>query len=231
MQQKHFRAGAVATALFLLLFPSASAKPVTTTKYEYYTVSGRTATDVYNAMLQRGPHVNGDKAYAATAATTSQEGKLASGSMCTVQNYRVRIDFTIKLPKLAKPDALKGQARANWDSFAAFLKKHEETHREIWVGCAERLEAQIAAIRVKDCGEADAKANRLWDEMRTSCALKHDAFDTAEQKRLLKQPFVRLAFASTLKQSRSAAVTPVKKRPAKNAAARRKVMIETMQLR
>lgn len=231
MTLQFFRAGAAAAASVLFFCPVADAKPVTATKYEYYAVSGKTANDVYNAMLRRGPHVNGDRAYAATAATTSQEGKLASGQFCSVQDYRVRIDFTIKLPRLAKPDALKGQAKNNWENFAAFLKKHEETHRAIWIGCASRLEAQVRAIRVKDCAEADATANRLWEDMRTSCALKHEAFDAAEQKRLLRQPFVRLAFTPAVRQGKSAAALRLKKGSAKPSPASQRLRIETMQLR
>jgi len=59
--------GLVATAPLF-----ASAKPVYTTKYSYYSIGGDTAAEIYNAMISRGPHVNGAKAYASTSATSSR---------------------------------------------------------------------------------------------------------------------------------------------------------------
>ena len=44
----------------------ATAKPVQSTRYTFYSVGGDTAEDVYSAMLRKGPRVNGAKAYAAT---------------------------------------------------------------------------------------------------------------------------------------------------------------------
>ena len=63
----------------------AAAKPAQTTKYTYYTIGGDTAVEIYNSMMKKGPKVNGAKAYAATSATTTQDGKLLQGSSCQVR--------------------------------------------------------------------------------------------------------------------------------------------------
>ena len=73
---------------------------VASTRYDYYMISGRSAVELYDAMLRRGPHVDGDKAYAATSATSSQQGKLIGGKSCRIEDYAVKIDFVIRLPKL-----------------------------------------------------------------------------------------------------------------------------------
>ncbi|HUR43408.1 MAG TPA: hypothetical protein VMZ01_04835, partial [Aestuariivirga sp.] len=65
-----------ATLCCLMLSTGVEAQPRQTTKYTYYPIGGGTAVSIYSAMLRGGPHVNGQKAYAATSATTSQDGKL-----------------------------------------------------------------------------------------------------------------------------------------------------------
>ena len=60
------------------------------------------------------------------------------------------------------------------------------------MGCAKEFEARAASLRSGDCDNVDAEAAQLWNEIRTSCDRKHAAFDSAQQKVLVKQPFVRL---------------------------------------
>ena len=119
----------------------ASAKPSQTTKYTYYTIGGDTAVEIYNSMMKKGPKVNGAKAYAATSATTTQDGKLLQGSSCQVEDYRLKLDFVIKLPKIKNEKVLPAADRKRWQQFSGFLKTHEETHRKIWLGLRGRPRA------------------------------------------------------------------------------------------
>jgi predicted secreted Zn-dependent protease len=173
----------------------AVAKPLQTTQYTYYTVSGDSAVEIYDAMIRRGPNVNGAKAYAATSATTTQDGKLMQSSSCQIKDYRLKLAFVIKLPKIKNEKLLPAADRKQWRNFSAFLKAHEETHRQIWLGCAQDLEAKVKAIKARSCSDADAKATKLWDKMRSACGKKHEAFDRAEQKRLMSHPFVQLVYS------------------------------------
>lgn len=196
----------VKTCLVLLIALTTAAgsvahgKPTQTTKYTYYRVGGDTAQEIYAAMLRKGPRVNGAKAYAATSATTSQDGKLLQQASCRIDDYQLKLDFVIKLPKIKNEKVLPVADRNRWQQFSAFLKKHEETHRSIWMGCAADLERQVSLIKTTTCAEADKKAQKLWDKMRNSCAKKHVAFDAAEQKKLMQHPFVRLVFKRSLQQ-------------------------------
>lgn len=185
---------AVAAAAAIGLGGAALAKPTQTTKYAYYTVSGDSAVEIYNAMIRKGPKVNGAKAYAATSATTTQDGKLFQGSSCKIEDYRLKLDFTIKLPKIKNEKVLPTAERKRWQQFSSFLKTHEETHRQIWMDCAADLERQVKQIRAKSCSDADRKANQLWEKIRAACNRKHVAFDAAEQKRLLSHPFVKMVY-------------------------------------
>lgn len=179
-----------ATIFACLMSNMASGKPKQTTKYVYYSIHGDTPASIYSNLVSRGPRVDGIKAYAATVAVSSQGGKMYQGKFCEIENYAFNIDFTIKLPKLKNENALKGSTKTLWRNFSTFLKNHEETHRSIWLACGSALEAKVHAIKAKTCTEFDAKTVKLWNEIRASCTKKQDAFDAAEQKRLLRQPFV-----------------------------------------
>lgn len=186
--------------------PDATARPAHSTRYSYYTVGGDSAEDIYRAMLSKGPRVNGAKAYAATTATSSQDGKLRQTKSCKIENYRLKIDFVIKLPKIKNEKVLPSSDRARWQQFSSFLKKHEETHRSIWLECANDLERKVAGIKAKTCAQADAAAAKMWEQTRAACSKRHDAFDRAEQKRLVQHPFVKLVYKRSNKSTRAAAV-------------------------
>jgi predicted secreted Zn-dependent protease len=169
--------------------------PAFTTKYVYYKVSGDSAAGVYVSMLKRGPHVKGERAYAATSAESSQRGKLELKNSCRIIDYQYSIDFVIRLPKLTGEGSLSPSARARWQQFSGFLRKHEETHRSIWIGCANNIEARVRALRGRSCDEVDRKAQAIREQVQNACNRKHMAFDAAEQKRLAKHPFVKMVLA------------------------------------
>jgi predicted secreted Zn-dependent protease len=204
------------TALILVSAASAFycapavAKPSVTTNYVYYKVSGESAVDIYSSMLSRGPHVNGAKAYAATLAESSQSGKLEQKGSCRVRDYKFAMKFTIRLPRIADHDGLTPKVAARWQQFTQFLKKHEETHRAIWVDCARDIENQINSLRAKSCAEIDRRAQQIVDRVQKACNRKHTAFDNAEQKRLSKHPFVKMVIARV--QQTAMAVSKRKKK-------------------
>jgi predicted secreted Zn-dependent protease len=205
-------AGAAFVVFLFAAAGSSDAAPRSKTQYTYYTIKGQSAQEVYNAMISRGPHVNGAKAYASTSATSSQEGKLLPGKQCRVTDYRFNIDFVIRLPKLTTEKRLKAETRKRWQAFSDFLRKHEERHREIWLGCAEELEQKVRNIRADDCDEVDQQAADLWETIRAQCNLKHDAFDATEQKRLASHPFVKLVIRQAEASSKAAAIPSGKKK-------------------
>jgi len=189
-----------------------AAQPVTTTKYQYYSVSGGSALEIYKTMLKRGPHVNGAKAYAATSAQSSQAGFLVQGQSCRIRDYKFSIDFVIKLPRVASEKKLPASVRAKWQQFASFLKKHEETHRAIWIGCAKEFEAKVASLKAGNCDSVDSQAAKMWERIRAACDRKHEAFDTAEQKRLLTHPFVKMVLGKPAKSVKTASIATRKKK-------------------
>lgn len=209
---------AVGAAVLLSSWGSqqAIAAPAFTTKYVYYKVSGDSAAGVYVSMLKRGPHVGGAKAYAATSAESSQRGRLELKNGCRVTDYQYSVAFTIRLPQLTNEASLSPAARARWQQFSSFLRKHEETHRAIWMACAQEIENKVTALRGRSCNEVDRKAQAIRDAVQKSCNRKHVAFDAAEQKRLTRHPFVKMVLAPADNSSKIAtnALAPKKRKKA-----------------
>jgi predicted secreted Zn-dependent protease len=178
----------------------AEAKPKTV--YKTYTIAGDTAGEVLVSMIRRGPTVGGVKAYATTLADFSQRGEMVGNARsCRVKSYQFIGQFTITTPRLKNEQALKGSSRAAWETFSRFLKRHEETHRALWLQCGAAHEAQVRKLSGSNCRVVEAKARKLWEKTRDACRRKHEAFDAAEQRALMRQPLVRQALATN-------AVTP-----------------------
>ena len=93
-------------------------------------------------MVRRGPHVSGDRALAATTMTANQSGELVGSKSCRVKNYKFNMEFTIKLPKVRNEKSLSKDVRRRWRAFYKFVRKHEQRHRAIWIGCGKDIERQ-----------------------------------------------------------------------------------------
>jgi predicted secreted Zn-dependent protease len=191
---------------------AAQARPLFTTKYQYYSISGRTALEVYKSMLIHGPRVNGADAYAATSAQSSQTGYLVEDQNCRIRDYQFKINFVIQLPRMNNEGKLPPLIRSKWQQFSEFLKKHEQTHRAIWMGCAKEFETKIASIKAGDCERAQVEAAQLWDKISRACDLKHQAFDAAQQKLLPNQPFVKFVLGTSRSAMRAASIEPKRRK-------------------
>jgi predicted secreted Zn-dependent protease len=185
-----------AAAIYLLAAGGATAKPLT--KYVHYLVAGPTAQGLYSSMLRNGPHVGGNRAYASISMVPRITAFVQEGSSsCSIEEFSIDATFTIRLPELKPGVKLSPDVRKNFTAFYAFAKRHEETHRSIWLKCAAQTEAVVNAISARTCAEANRRALKAIEEMNQCRAAKDFAFDSAEQLRLAKHPFIKQALART----------------------------------
>ncbi|WP_368904629.1 DUF922 domain-containing protein [Taklimakanibacter lacteus] len=161
----------------------------------------------------------GEKAYAATVMESTQEGRLQQANSCRMTNYQIKADFTIRLPKLANEKALSPGVRDRWQQFSGFLRKHEETHRAIWMDCAREIEAKVSVLRERNCDMVERKAQAIRDQIQKACTRKHVAFDASEQKRLAKHPFVRMVLSPAYKPLKPKTTALAAKKRKKSSAA------------
>lgn len=182
----------LATAVFWHAGVS-QAKPKSKTKYTYYTISGSSARNLYQQMASRGPHVSGERALASTQMKIDPTIEVSGRSSCKIKRFGLSLDFTINLPKVSNEKRLAPKLRKRWRAFYKFVRAHEQRHRAIWIGCAGRVERKARTLRAGNCDTLGKKLQAMYDAENNRCRRKHDAFDTAEQKRLSKHPLVRAA--------------------------------------
>ena len=140
--------------------------------------------------------MGGNQAYASTKmdmAVATKTNPIAG--RCRVDNIRLRMTFTIKLPELDERAQISADIRQNFQRFYEFARHHEETHRAIWMQCA--AEAQTLARRATgdDCAAAEARALAIVDQVGKQCDVRHAAFDSGEQVKLREAPVRRTALA------------------------------------
>lgn len=206
MKRGTLLAALAVAALGLGAWPSATeAQPKSSTTYTYYTVSGKTAGEIFNAMLRQGPKVNGMKSFASTSMTTLQKGYLEPGKSCQIKGYALQLNFVTKLPRVANEKALPAADLARWRQFSQMVKIHEATHRSIWLDCAASVERQTRALKASSCGEFNRKVEQIWQTARAACTQRHASFERSEYARMIKHPFARVVARKDMK-TRAAAL-------------------------
>jgi|RhiMetdeSRZDD1v2_1073273.scaffolds.fasta_scaffold29010_5 predicted secreted Zn-dependent protease len=203
-------AGPVCALISMFLVPVAQAKPIT--NYTHYLIAGESAESLYRSMLRRGPHVGGGKAYASTKMVPEVSAKtVETGGGCRIQDFKVNMTFTIRLPQLKKSATVDATLRKSFSRFYEFAKKHEETHRTIWLKCAAEAEARVNTIKAKTCPDAEARGLAIVEEVARQCDARHVAFDEAEQKRLVNHPFIKQILARQKKAVAEAGLSKKRK--------------------
>jgi len=159
-----------------------------------YVVSGKSAMEVAAYMRRRpfrgdyGPAIaNIRPRYAFTFKTDQRRDH------CRVSQFRLSIDFTMTLPKARNRQAFNRRTLSAWRSLRGFTRRHELTHRKIYLGCAKRMERAALKLRPRYCGGIGWQIRKILKEEKRACKDRHLAFDRREIKRLKYHRFFELA--------------------------------------
>jgi predicted secreted Zn-dependent protease len=107
-----------------------------------------------------------------------------SGGLCRPAGASVDFHFAITLPRADETRMSAGTKRI-WRSFVAFSKRHEEEHRSIFLGCAQRFERAARSVSPrKDCAAVREAVIALFADHYARCLKLQDAFDRKERGRL-----------------------------------------------
>ncbi len=173
---------------------NASAKGRYSTTYKYYSVSGSSA-----ASIHRNTHVptgffSSERSYAKIIMKPKIVAQMKKhGKYCRFNRLNIGAHFTIRLPKLSRGAGGNKNLRRKFSSFVAFAKRHEQTHRSIWVKCLSRSERKIRALRKTSCRSLDIAGAKIIERELAICARNNNRFDKAEARRVVRQPLVRAA--------------------------------------
>jgi predicted secreted Zn-dependent protease len=155
-------------------------------------IGGGSAARLHEAMILKGPRVANGRAYASAHMEPRIITKtIREGASCRIHEFNIDMTFTIRLPQLRKGIKLNTATRRNFEEFYKLAKRHEETHRRIWLSCAAEAESLVLNSSAKTCSQAEARGSDIVNQASKRCHARQVKFDTAEQRRLLKNPFIK----------------------------------------
>lgn len=197
----HLRTGPAVLLLAVLctLTPAAieraAAAPKVSSKTVYYTVQGSDPTAMLSYMLRNGPRGSHGRALGTTNARITQTvNLLPKAGRCQIGKYRLDVNITVNLPRIAKGRKLNPQIRNSWNSFAAYVRRHENQHKSMFVACARRIDQRVRGISAKQsCRAIRAKIRAIFSQENKRCDRLNQAYDRRETKRIEKLPFIRQA--------------------------------------
>jgi predicted secreted Zn-dependent protease len=171
-----------------------SADVRTSTQYRSYSVSGSTSRSLVSYMRSRplrGDHGNAvaniRPTYKISAPTKMVGGK------CRAPKVTLHIRFVMTLPRARSESAMASSTRNAWRSFVSFSKRHEQTHRNIYIQCGNTFVAKAQKMSSKSCAGLQSAIRRQLEAEKAACERKHRAFDRRESSRIRNLSLFRMA--------------------------------------
>ena len=174
----------------------ASAGLAYSTEYREHPVLGTTPQAIWQYMNAH-PIMDPDDGPAYANLTHDHDLALKVATQdgaCRVSDLTFRWHFVLTLPKAADYGAMSAATRSMWNAFVAGLKRHEETHRSIFVGCGtEFVPAATRLTGPAGCFGMQRKVQRFIDQRYEACMAKQKAFERQDRSRILGLAFIRAA--------------------------------------
>lgn len=192
-----------AVSLAVALAEPAMAASVSKT-YSYFNIGGRTIEEIEVELSRRGPKMEGTGRRHPGATrmefTTRVSYAEADGS-CRIARAVVSVKAKVILPRWRSRGKAERETRIIWDTLAADIKRHEESHISIAKNHARAMEKALKALPAEKTCQAVAQRAKATNE---KILARHDAeqahFDFVEGKnfearliRLLKYRLERIA--------------------------------------
>jgi predicted secreted Zn-dependent protease len=189
MRSRCFLTMLIFFSIFYVTIPTWS-QPTSHTTYLYFTVQGNSLPELHRDMARNGPTANGVRGY---GTTTALIGRRMLGTCNIKDSTHLDLEFQIRLPRAATTSALSVSDQGLWSRFTQFVKKHEETHRTIWMSCAAEYDRMLQAGQTKVCASNRITALKLYRTMLATCGPKQVLFDQTQYGVLMKNPFIKHA--------------------------------------
>lgn len=178
-------------AIALWSATAAIAKPVERSQVIPYLVKGTSAKAIYDDIKKQSPKIASNATFAFTAMATKTDKKEKKGADgCSYSRFGTSVIYSFVLPKVSGTKGMSKSLASQWSSFAAYLKTHEEWHRDNWRGCIKEYDAEALELTAKDCKALDKKREKLFTAIKRKCIAKDEAFDVTFRKEVRKHPFV-----------------------------------------
>lgn len=186
-----------------ILFPSAwllitasSAQAASLSKsYSYFSVDGITVEEIERELKRRGPQVSSSNMRHPGATRMEFKTRISYGQShgrCIITKAIVTVDAKMFLPRWTQRKRASPDTRLIWDTLAADIKRHEESHVVIAMNHARELEKSLQALSSqRSCDAAQEKAEQISAQILATHDIEQDRFDRIEGKNF-ESRFLRL---------------------------------------
>jgi len=155
----------------------------TSTSYRSYFVGGSSAASLVSYMRShRFPGDHGPAMANVRASYSLNVATKQSGSVCRASGVTLNVRFVMTLPS-ARSSAMSAGTRSVWNSFVAFARRHENTHRSIYLSCANAFVAKAERMTAANCGALQASIRSSLASAQRACESRQRAFDRSDAGR------------------------------------------------
>lgn len=186
----------VVAAWLVALMPAlATAELRYTTTYRSHAVSGTTPPAVWRYMNAH-PIIDPDDGPAYANLTHDHRLTVrteATGGACRVTDVDFRWSFVLTVPRASDYGAMSVATRGLWDGFVASLKRHEEGHRTIFVGCGRAFTAAAMKMAGSGCAALERQVRAFIDRRYAACMAAQREYENRDRPRVMGAPFLRAA--------------------------------------
>ncbi len=186
--------GALGIVVAGSLCVGALAEVRSSTQTRSYSVGGTTAATLVSYMRSNPFHGSKGDAVAnirptyALSIATSQ-----TGGTCRASRVTLNIRFVMTLPQARSASAMGSSTRSAWNSFVAFARQHEQTHRSIYVQCGNAFVAKAERLTASNCASLQASIRKLLEREKAVCEGRQRAFDRSDYRRLANLSLFKMA--------------------------------------
>ncbi|MEM1046432.1 MAG: DUF922 domain-containing protein [Pseudomonadota bacterium] len=194
------RISLVAAMVIMTGLPAAADEISEKMKVKHYTIDGRDALGLVKSMHRRGRKTDDGIALASLGVKTNYVLRYEEGH-CKDGRLAADVKFTMRLPRLRRTSRLPERTTSAFNLFYAFLKRHEEEHRTITLGCIGRIQKQANRLlkRGRSCRpleETRGALRAIVAKETRRCEGRHAALDRRDIPKVSKTPLYREAYAT-----------------------------------
>lgn len=153
------------------------------TELHAYVVAGTTAASLVSYMRRRpfpgdsGPAVANIRPHYMLSIDTTY-----GDAVCRPTDIDLNINFVLTLPEARSPATFSPSTRSAWSNFVDFARRHEETHRGIYLDCADDFAAKALELAASNCTSLRERIATMFDAEGRACESRQRAFDRAQYR-------------------------------------------------
>jgi predicted secreted Zn-dependent protease len=172
-------------ASFLCVQPIAlHAETSVTKQISYYTIEGKTADELDQALALKGPSTSASDMKHPGITKINFGGDVTfvtTDKSCKIDRINVTLSTKIELPRWKNRRRADADLALSWDALSSDIKRHEERHAEIAKQYAKKLDEALGSLgKAKTCAILQEKVTAVTQKIISEHDADQARFDVIE---------------------------------------------------